>query len=143
MNLTLPFLSGVVVAVAGWLVSWIVDRTTSDYARSTKRLESMLSTAAPAVLLAALAVRFKEPGIRLFVYGGLVLGLIGVTVFDLRTQTIPHAVTIPGTVAGLVAGSSALPLGIRESVLGLLIGGGVLLLATFVEAIRKKEIGGG
>jgi len=143
MNIMLPLLSSLAGAAAGWFVSWIVDRTTPDYARSTKRLESILSTAASAVLLAALAVRFKEPEIRLFVYGALVLTLIGVTVFDIRTQIIPHAITIPGTIAGLIAGSFILPLGIRESMLGLLIGGGVLLLATFVETIRKKEIGGG
>jgi leader peptidase (prepilin peptidase)/N-methyltransferase len=124
-------------------VSWIVNRTTLDYARSTKRFESILATAASALLLAALAVRIKEPGVRLFIYGGLVLVLIGVTVFDIRTQIIPHAVTIPGTLAGLIAGSSVLPMGIRDSVLGLAVGGGVLLLATFVEAMRKREIGGG
>ena len=143
MSITLPLLSGLAGAAAGWFVSWIVDRTTLDYRVSTKRLESILSTAASAVLLAALAMRFKEPGMRLFVYGGLVLALIGVTVFDIRTQIIPHAVTIPGTLAGIIAGSFLLPLGIRQSILGLLVGGGVLLLTTFVEAIRKKEIGGG
>src|SRR5207253_3327292 len=121
----------------------VVDHTTLNYARTTRRLEAILSVTASALLLAALAVRFREPGTRLFVYSGLVLALVGVTVFDIRTQIIPHAVTIPGTIAGLIAGSFLLPLGIRQSILGLLVGGGVLLLTTFVEAIRKKEIGGG
>jgi prepilin signal peptidase PulO-like enzyme (type II secretory pathway) len=143
MSLTFPLLAGTAGAAAGWFVSWIVDRSTRDRARDTKRLESILSTAASAALLAALAVRFKEPGIRLFVYGGLVLALVGVTLFDIRTQIIPHAVTIPGTILGLVGGSFVLPSGIRESILGLVIGGGVLLAATLVEKIRKKEIGGG
>jgi leader peptidase (prepilin peptidase)/N-methyltransferase len=143
MSITLPLVSGLVGAAAGWFVSWVVDRTTSQYPRNKKRLESILSTALSAVLLAALAVRFKEPEVRLFVYGALVLTLIGVAVFDIRTQIIPHTVTIPGTITGLIAGSFILPLGIRQSMLGLLIGGGVLLLATLVERIRKKEIGGG
>ena len=143
MSIAFPLLSGSAGAAAGWFVSWIVDRTTLDCARNTKRLESILSTAASAALLAALAVKFKEPGIRLFVYGGFVLALIGVTVFDIRTQIIPHAVTVPGTVVGLIAGSFVLPSGIRESMLGLAVGGGALLLATFFETIRKKEIGGG
>jgi leader peptidase (prepilin peptidase) / N-methyltransferase len=143
MTITLPLLVGLMGGAAGRLVSWIVDRATFDYRGRTKRLESLLSTTASAVLLAALAVRFEEPGIRLFVYGGLVLALIGVTVFDIRTHVIPYVVTIPGTVVGIIAGSLLLPLGIRQSVLGLLVGGGVLLLATVVEAIRKKQIGGG
>jgi leader peptidase (prepilin peptidase)/N-methyltransferase len=71
------------------------------------------------------------------------LTVIGVTVFDIRTQTIPHVVTVPGIVAGLIFGSRVLPLGLRESILGLVIGAGVVLLATVVEMIRKKEIGGG
>jgi leader peptidase (prepilin peptidase)/N-methyltransferase len=143
MSVTLPLLSGLAGGVAGWFVMKIVDHTTLHYPRTTKRLEAILSIAASVLLLAALAVRFREPGTRLFVYGGLLLALVGVTVFDIRTQIIPHAVTIPGTIAGLIAGSFVLPSGIRESMLGLLLGGGVLLLATFIEAIRKKEIGGG
>jgi leader peptidase (prepilin peptidase)/N-methyltransferase len=143
MTLTLPLLAGLAGAAAGWLVTRIVDYSTPQYLGSTKRLESIVCTAASALLLAALAVRFKEPGIRFFVYGGLVLALAGVTVFDIRTQIIPHVVTIPGTIAGLIAGSFMLPSGIRESMLGLLLGGGVLLFATLFETIRKKEIGGG
>ena len=139
MSITFPLLAGLAGATAGWFVSWIVDRTTPDRARNTKRLESILSTAASAVLLAALAVRFKEPGIRLYVYGGLVLALVGVTVFDIRTQIIPNAVTIPGTILGLIGGSFVLPSGIRESILGLVIGAGVLLAATLVETIRKRD----
>jgi leader peptidase (prepilin peptidase)/N-methyltransferase len=143
MTITFPLLSGVAGAAAGWLVSLVVNVATRDRVRRTKRLETVLATATAAILLAALAVRVKEPGPRLFVYGGLILVLIGVTLFDIRTQLIPHAVTIPGIVAGLILGPLVLPLGIRESVLGLVFGGGVLLAATFVEALRKKEIGGG
>jgi leader peptidase (prepilin peptidase)/N-methyltransferase len=143
MTITFPLLSGLAGAAAGWIVSRLVDYTTPAQSHSTKRLEAILAPAGSAIILAALAVRFKEPGLRFFVYGGLVLVLIGVTIFDLRTQVIPHAVTVPGAVAGLIAGSYILPLGLRESILGLLVGGGVLLIATLIEKIRKKEIGGG
>jgi len=143
MSVTLPLLSASVGAVAGWLVTKVVDHSTLSCPRNSKRLESILSTAASALILAALAVRYKEPGLRLFVYGGLALALVGVTVFDIRTQIIPHLVTIPGTIAGLIAGSFILPSGFRESMLGLLAGSGVLLFATFVEALRRKKIGGG
>src|SRR5438128_2635453 len=134
MATTFPLLSGVAGAVAGWLISTSLK---------TRRLEGILTTVAAAALLAGLAVKFKEPGPRFYVYGALVMVLIGVTLFDIRTQIIPHVVTIPGTIAGLVAGSYILPLGFRESALGLVVGGVVLLVSTLVEKIRKKEIGGG
>jgi prepilin signal peptidase PulO-like enzyme (type II secretory pathway) len=143
MSIAFPLLAGSAGAAGGWFVSWVVDRTTPDRARKTKRLESILSTAASAALLFALAVRFKEPGVRLLVYGGLILALVGVALFDIRTQTIPNVVTIPGTVVGLISGSFVLPSGIRESILGLVIGGAALLAATIIERIRRKEIGGG
>jgi leader peptidase (prepilin peptidase)/N-methyltransferase len=143
MTLPLPLLSGFVGAAAGWLITKLVDHATVHHPRRTKRLESILSITVSALLLAALALRFKESGIRLIVYSGLVLVLVGVTVFDIRTQIIPHVVTIPGSIFGLISGSFILPSGIRESMLGLLLGGGVLLLATLFEAMRKKEIGGG
>src|SRR5580693_7500870 len=108
MVTTFPLLSGLTGAVAGWLVSVIVK---------AKRREGILATVTAAALLAGLAVKFKEPGPRFYVYGALVLVLIGVTIFDIRTQIIPHAVTIPGTIAGLIAGSYVLPLGFRESAL--------------------------
>ena len=79
----------------------------------------------------------------MLVYGTLVLVLIGVTVFDIRKHTIPHIVTIPGMITGLILGSFVLPLGVGRSVTGFLVGGGVLMAATIVEALRKKEIGGG
>ena len=140
MSITFPLLAGMAGGAAGWFVSWIVDRTTLDRARNTKRLESILSTAASAALLAALAVRFKEPGIRLFVYGALVLALVGVTLFDIRTQIIPHAVTIPGTIFGLIGGSFVLPSGIRESILGLVIGGGDWKYAAMIGSFVGQRI---
>ena len=141
MTITFPLLSVAAGAAAGWFVYWVVNQATPAW--KTKRLEAVLATAGSGALLAALALRFREPGPRFFVYGALVLVLIGVTIFDIRTQLIPHVVTIPGVIAGLAAGPYVLPLGLRESVLGLLLGGGVLLIATLVEKLRKKEIGGG
>ena len=46
---------------------------------------------------------------------------------DLEHQILPDAITLPGIVAGLVF-SLFLPPGIRSSVLGILVGGGVLFL---------------
>jgi len=142
-SIPLVFLSGAIGAGAGWFVYCLVDRNTPDYVRETKRVESFLCVAVSGLLVAAVAVRFSGREVQLIIYAALVIALIGVTMFDIRTRIIPHVVTIPGTIAGLAAGSFLLPLGIRQSMLGLLVGGGVLILATVVETIRKKDIGGG
>lgn len=102
-----------------------------------------MTITAAALILAILAIKAGRPAPSWFVYAGLIVVLIGVTLFDIRTKLIPHAVTVPGTIAGLIAGAYILPLGIRNSVLGLIVGGGVLLASTVVEKLRKKEIGGG
>ena len=129
-----PLLSLIFGAGAGLVVSRIAGG---------RKTASLLTTLASGILIAALSIKFRRPDSLFLVYAGLVLLLAGATVFDIRKHEIPLIVTIPGTIAGLIFGSFALPLGIRESALGLLIGGGVLLIATAVEALRKKEIGGG
>ena len=139
MSIAVLMISAAAGAAAGWLVSWIVGRATLV----KSRMEAVLTTVGSAAAVAALSWKFKTPGLLLFVYGALVLVLIGVTVFDIRKHTIPHVVTIPGMIVGLIVGSFVLPLGLRGSVLGFLVGGGVLMAATIVEALRKKEIGGG
>ena len=139
MNAVFPLLAAAGGGAAGWLVCWIVDRATLV----KRRIEAVLTTLGSAALLGALSLKYRTPGLPWLVYSGLVLVLIGVTVFDIRKHQIPHIVTIPGMVAGLVLGAIVLPLGIRESALGFVVGGGVLLAATIVEAVRKKEIGGG
>jgi leader peptidase (prepilin peptidase)/N-methyltransferase len=125
-------------AGAGWLVSRIVDKFTAPDVRA-----SLLPVPASAIAVSLFSLKFGLPGPSLFVYSGLGLVLIGVTVFDIRRQMIPHVVTIPGMIAGLLAGTFVLPLGFTKSALGMLVGGGIILAATAVEALRKKEIGGG
>lgn len=70
------------------------------------------------------------------------LVLIGTSVFDLRKQVIPHVVTLPGIAVGLAASTWILPVGLKSSVIGMLLGAGILLFTTFVEAARHKEVGG-
>jgi leader peptidase (prepilin peptidase) / N-methyltransferase len=125
-------------AGAGWLVSRIVNRFTRPDLRA-----GLLPIPASAIISTLFAVKFGVPGPLLFVYSGLGLVLVGVAVFDIRKQMIPHIVTIPGLIAGLFAGTYILPHGFIESLKGMLVGGGILLAATLFEALRKKEIGGG
>ena len=55
----------------------------------------------------------------------LVAALIALFAIDLEHQLLPDRITLPGIVAGLVF-SLFLPPGLRDAVLGMLIGGGVL-----------------
>ena len=139
MNIAVLIMSAAAGAAAGWFVSWLVGRAT----QVSSPIEAAVTTIGSAAAVAALSWKFKTPGLLLLVYGTLVLVLIGVTVFDIRKHTIPHIVTIPGMITGLILGSFVLPLGVGRSVTGFLVGGGVLMAATIVEALRKKEIGGG
>ena len=143
MNIVFALLFGAGGAAAGWLFLRIVDRATAGDARRAKRIDTVLVTIVSATVIAALSVKFRSEAFLLLVYAALALVLIGVAVFDLRKHRIPHWVTIPGTIAGLVLSALILPLGVRESVLGVVTGAGVLLIATLVETLRKKEIGGG
>jgi len=167
LNIGIPILAGLAGAVAGWLVLKLVDWGTGfghdplplrgcppfqggqksppwKGGEPPKAAGGQSRTPIPGAgfLTAALAVKFGL-SIVFLVYAALILVLLGVTLFDLRKHQIPHAVTLPGIVAGLLFGTLVLPMGFAGSVGGLLVGGGVLLAATIFEAIRKKEIGGG
>lgn len=140
MNLTLVLCSGLAGAAAGWLVNW-------GFANSASRIGAErfrnLQSAVSGLLLALLALKLGKPTASLFIYGGLFVVLVDTAIFDFRKLQIPNAVTVPGMLIGLALGAFVLPMGLRESVLGLLVGGGVLLAATLIETIRKKDIGGG
>jgi len=74
----------------------------------------------------------------------LVSALLVIFFVDLDFQIIPDSITLTGMIIGL--GASLLPggLGIRESALGLLIGGGALyLIALLGDWLFKKESMGG
>jgi leader peptidase (prepilin peptidase)/N-methyltransferase len=115
----------------------------SDPPALRQRTEALLVAAASVLVILAMALKFGIGSRFFLVYSGLGLVLVGVTVFDIRKQIIPHIVTIPGMAAGLIIGTFVLPMGFLESLLGLVVGGGILLAAALFEMIRKKEIGGG
>ena len=84
-------------------------------------------------------------GLELPVYFVFFSALLVVIFIDLDTWTIPDVITLPGIVAG-VAASFLLPhLNLWQSLLGLLVGGGVLfLVAMGYQLVRKREgMGGG
>jgi leader peptidase (prepilin peptidase)/N-methyltransferase len=96
--------------------------------------------------LMALAL-FRTFGLspELGVYFIFFSALLAVIFIDLDTWTIPDVITLPGIVAG-VAASFVLPgFNVWQSLLGLLVGGGVLfLVAVGYRIFRKREgMGGG
>lgn len=84
-------------------------------------------------------------GVNLFVFAFLVSALLAIFFIDLDFKIIPDVITIPGMVLGLVV--SVLPggLGIIESVIGLLAGGGALYLVAILGdwLFKKESMGGG
>jgi leader peptidase (prepilin peptidase)/N-methyltransferase len=69
----------------------------------------------------------------------LATALIVLFMIDLEHQLLPNAITLPGIAAGL-AFSLVAPPGPTESVLGILLGGGVLYaIAAAYYLIRKEE----
>lgn len=66
-------------------------------------------------------------------YGVLLSALIVVTGTDLSHRIIPNVITYPGIVLGLIGSLVVLPAGIVNSVLGVLVGGGLLWFLAWVS----------
>lgn len=80
-----------------------------------------------------------------FAYAALYSALLVVTGTDLSHKIIPNAVTLPGMVVGLVSATTVLPLGFVQSVVGLLVGGGILWVLAWLSpyVFGKEGMGGG
>lgn len=78
-----------------------------------------------------------------FVYAALYSALIVITGTDLSDLIIPNAITFPGIVIGVISASVVLPLGLVNSLLGVLIGGGVLWFLWWVSPFIFKKQGMG
>ena len=64
---------------------------------------------------------------------------------DLTHKIIPNAVTFPGIIVGIVCAATVLPLGFLDSLLGVLVGGGILWLLAWASPylFGKEGMGGG
>ena len=82
------------------------------------------------------------------IYGILCSALVVITFIDLDFQIIPDAITLPGILIGIVAGSLIMPdpfirnslLGFKASVIGLLAGGGLFYA---IAVLSRGGMGGG
>lgn len=70
----------------------------------------------------------------------LVCGLIVLFGIDLEHQILPNSITLPGIVVG-VAFSLAGPPGLRDSLIGVLVGGGVLYATAGAYYLWRREEG--
>ena len=79
------------------------------------------------------------------IYAGLFSVFLVVTWIDWDHQIIPDVITLPGIIIGLGCAGVFLPTGWANSVIGILVGGGVLLILAWVSpyVFGKEGMGGG
>jgi len=79
------------------------------------------------------------------IYAAFFSALLVISYIDLDYQIIPDAITLPGIALGVLAAVLALPIGLLDSVLGLLLGGGVLFALAWISPylFGKEGMGGG
>ena len=79
------------------------------------------------------------------VYAVFFSALLTITWIDWDHQIIPDVITLPGILLGLLSASLVLPVGFVNSVIGIIVGGGVLLLMAWLSPLLfgKEGLGGG
>jgi len=79
------------------------------------------------------------------VYGIFFSALLTVTLIDLDHLMIPDAITLPGIVLGVLCSLWILPVGLLNSLIGVIVGGGVLLAVAWISPFLfgKESLGGG
>lgn len=80
------------------------------------------------------------PGVQFLIYAVFISSLIVVTFIDLDSQIIPDRITIPGTILGILLASTLLPVGLKDSLTGAILGGGFFYLTAVVS---RGGMGGG
>lgn len=80
----------------------------------------------------------------LFLYG-LVAALLVVTFIDIDHQIIPNVITYPGVVIGFAASFLSGPTNYQESLLGIALGAGILIVVAsgYYFFTKKEGMGGG
>jgi leader peptidase (prepilin peptidase)/N-methyltransferase len=78
-------------------------------------------------------------------YASLFSALLVVTVIDFDHQIIPDRITLPGIPLGILCAATVLPTGLLNSMLGVLLGGGLLWFMAWISPylFGKEGMGGG
>ena len=97
-----------------------------------------------ALLSLALFVQFG-PSLSFLIYLVFVAALIVITFIDLDHRIIPDLISLPGIIAGFLASFLLFEITWFESIIGILVGGGSLILVAFAyEMLTGQEgMGGG
>ena len=78
-------------------------------------------------------------------YGVFFSALVTITWIDWDHLIIPDVITLPGVILGVLFSTWILPVGLLNSLLGVIVGGGVLLLIAWISPylFGKEGLGGG
>lgn len=131
------------IPVAGWFIL----RGRCAHCASRISFKYPLIEAMTGFLASALFLKFGLSA-PLFAYFAFSSALTVVTFIDLEHQIIPDVISLPGIVAGFTAAffiSSPPYPGVIESLIGILLGGGLLLAiaAAYYLLTRNEGMGGG
>jgi leader peptidase (prepilin peptidase)/N-methyltransferase len=126
------------------LLSYIFLRGRCGHCQSAISVQYPLVELAMALLTAALVHRFQLSAAT----GGYFLfsaALLVIIFIDIRHQIIPDAISLPGIVLGFLCSLVGGTLSWQSSLVGLLVGGGVLYAVAFLYALLRKidGMGGG
>ncbi|MBN2418869.1 MAG: prepilin peptidase [Deltaproteobacteria bacterium] len=88
---------------------------------------------------------FNDSLPQYFILFSFISALICISFIDLEHQIIPDVISIPGIIIGFIVSFISSHVTWVDSLIGIILGGGILyLVALFFEVLRKKEgMGGG
>jgi leader peptidase (prepilin peptidase) / N-methyltransferase len=83
--------------------------------------------------------------VQTVVFALLATSLLIVSCIDIAHTIIPDAITLPGIVVGICTSLWLTPVGVRNAVLGIVLGGGLFLLMAVLSVIilKREGMGGG
>ncbi len=126
------------------LVSYLVLKGRCRHCAIRIPIRYPIIEAVNAVGYVALLAAFG-PGWATVSYAWLYSSLLVVAATDLSHKIIPNTVTFPGIAVGVLSATTVLPLGLIESLIGLLVGGGILWVLAWASPylFGKEGMGGG
>ncbi len=79
------------------------------------------------------------------IYAVLLSACLVITAIDMAHYIIPDVITLPGIVLGVLSSATVLPVGLVNSILGVIVGGGLLWLLAWASPylFGKEGMGGG
>jgi len=126
------------------LISYILLKGRCRHCRSAISFQYPLIEGITALGSLILFLKFG-PSLSYLVYFAFLASLIIITVIDLHHQIIPDVISLPGIGVGLLASLIIPQIHLRDSLIGIVSGGGSLfVVATLYQWLFKREgMGGG